>query len=224
MSTNLTGVIVVTFSVLYSGCPSNRPDYSGFLDNCSGFVKAPEGRDSWVQRSAGRRLPVLKKYNRVMIDPVVIWYNKDSHYKGIHPEVVARLANDFHQAAIVALQDRYPLVLEPGPDVLRIRAAITDVVATKPALNTATFVGPGRQVSMLSKLTTGKHLFVGEASIEVEFLDSQTNERLFAYIDKRIGNKINPVQAVTKWGHVDAAFDHWAKKLRRRLDEAHANG
>lgn len=207
---------------LMSGCATPQHEFSGFLENYQGFEPAPEDKDALIYRKPGIDLSVLGQYDRVMIDPVVIWYKNDSQYKGIHPEALTRLADDFHQAAIEALGDRYPLVLLPGPGVLRIRTAITDLVATKPALNAATFVGPGRPVSTLSKVVTGRHLFVGEAAIEVELLDSQTNERLFAYIDRRIGNKIDPIQGVTKWGHIKAAFDYWAQKLRKRLDEAHA--
>jgi hypothetical protein len=216
----IPGVVWLLISIL-SGCATPQPEFSGFLENYNGFEPAPEDKDALVYRKPGVDLSVLGQYDRLMIDPVVIWYKDDSQYKGIHPEMLTRLADDFHQAAIEALGDRYPLVLLPGPGVLRIRTAITDLVATKPALNAATFVGPGRPVSTLSKVVTGRHLFVGEAAIEVELLDAQTDERLFAYIDRHIGNKINPVQGVTKWGHIKAAFNDWAQKLRKRLDEAH---
>lgn len=203
------------------GCASPPHEYSGFLENYQGLEPAPHDKNALLYRKPGLDLSVLKQYDRVMIDPVSVWFKADAKYKGIHPEVLARLADDFHESALEALQDRYPVVLSPGPGVLRIRAAITDLVATKPALNAATFVGPGRQVSTLSRIVTGRHLFVGEAAIEVELLDSLTQERLFAYIDRRIGNKINPAQGVTPWGHVKAAFDGWAQTLRKRLDEAH---
>lgn len=216
----ISGVLLLLMSFL-SGCATPQHEFSGFLENYNGFEPAPEDKDALVYRKPGIDISVLGLYDRLMIDPVVVWYKPDSQYKGIHPETLTRLADDFHEAAIEALGDRYPLVLLPGPGVLRIRTAITDLVATKPALNAATFVGPGRPVSTLSKVVTGRQLFVGEAAIEVELLDSQTNERLFAYIDQRIGNQIDPIQGATKWGQIKAAFDHWAQKLRKRLDEAH---
>jgi hypothetical protein len=84
----------------------------------------------------------------------------------------------------------------------------------------------------------GSAPYLGDAAIEVEFRDSRNNELLATYVDKRVGKKydvdLNPGigEAVSKgvdsyskaystWGYAQQAFDYWAQKLRRRLDEAH---
>ena len=120
------------------------------------------------------------------------------------------------------LQDVYPFVQEPGPDVLRIRPAITGVKESKPFLNTISSVLPiGFTISIVKKGVTGTHMSVGEASLEAEFLDSQTNERIAIVIDKRSGPKYKVFKGMKKWGHAKDAFDYWAKRLRKFLDEAH---
>ncbi len=111
---------------------------------------------------------------------------------------------------------------EPGPGVMVVRAAITDVVPTRPLLNLATSVPPARGASMAKRVITGTHLFVGRVSIEAEVLDSVTGERLVAYVDRAAGGKMNPVRGLTTWGQVKAALDDWAAKLRQGLDTAHS--
>ncbi|MGD2064396.1 MAG: DUF3313 domain-containing protein [Nitrospirota bacterium] len=200
-------------------CATKRPVQSGFLEGYPEFDEAPDGSGALVYRRAGLDLGA---YDKVMIDPVVIWYSPDSDYRGIHPDELKTLADDFRAAVVAALADAYPVVEAPGPGVLRIRAALTDVVATKPALNMATTVVPvGRWASLATRATTGTHLFVGQAVMEAEFLDAQTHERLAAYIDRRVGTKLKVHTGVTTWGHVHEAFRHWAEKLRKRMDEAH---
>jgi len=214
-------VVVAIGLVVSLACVTRRPVQTGFLDGYPSFEEAPDGSGALVYRTPGLDLGA---YDKVMIDPVVVWYSPESDYKGIHPEELKMLADDFRATVVDALADAYPVVEAPGPGVLRIRAALTDVVATKPALNIATTVVPaGRWASLATRVTTGTHLFVGQAAMEAEFLDAQTNERLAAYIDRRAGTKLKVYTGVTTWGHVHDAFRYWAKKLRKRLDEAHGS-
>jgi len=123
---------------------------------------------------------------------------------------------------IDALDDVYPIVDQPGPGVLRIRCALTDLKPGKPGLNAVTTVLPiGLALSFTKKAVTGAHTNVGQAALEAELLDSQTNERLAAVIDRQAGKKIQVAKGITKWGHVKEAFKFWAERLRFVLDEAH---
>jgi hypothetical protein len=102
---------------------------------------------------------------------------------------------------------------------MRLRIAVTDVVASKPGMGAISTVMPiGLALSTIKKGVTGTHTGVGQASIEVEILDSMTNERIAAAIDTRPGGKI---EGFTKWGAVKGAFEFWAKRLRLWLDETH---
>jgi hypothetical protein len=90
---------------------------------------------------------------------------------------------------VIAPRDVYPVVDEPGPDVLRLRIAITDLVPTKPVLNTAETVLGGRLASSASRAITGTDLFVGEVAIEAEALDSITGEREIALVERKFGKR-----------------------------------
>jgi hypothetical protein len=119
-----------------------------------------------------------------------------------------------------ALEGRYPLVDKPGPDVLRLRIAITDMVPSKTDVFTmTTAIVPTDVETRVKTGVTGGFPSIGQASMEVELLDSQTNERLAAAIDTKATKKFGVM--VDKWEHVEDAFRFWAKRLRLFLDVAH---
>ncbi len=221
MKTTLRIVLVMMIGfalMMNTGC-STTTKGSGFLSTYSGFKPGPRGGADWVYLKENVD---FKSYDKIMMDHVVFYFRDDVKYKGIHADELKELADAFHKAMAEALQDAYPFVDKPGPGVLRVRAAITDVVASKPALNTVTSVIPiGIAVSTVKRGVTGTHSFVGQASMEAEFLDSRTNERLAAVIDTKAGEKYKVVKGMSKWGHTKDAFNFWAKKLRERLDEFH---
>lgn len=210
-------VIIICFALtVATGCATKPVKHSGFLINYPEFKSGPKGGADFVYMKEGVD---FKKYNKIMMNHVVLYFEDDAESQGIHPEELAEMSNAFHKAIVDNLQGAYPLVAEPGPDVMRLRFAITDVVASKPGMGAVATVMPvGLALSAVKKGVTGKHTGVGEASIEVEILDSMTNERIGAAIDTRPGGKM---EGFSKWGAVEGAFEFWAKRLRTWLDEIH---
>ena len=85
-------------------------------------------------------------------------------------------------------------------------------------MGTASTILPvGLAVSLLKKGTTGGYTGIGSATMEAEFLDSVSNERIGAAIDKAPGGKLD----VGKLTPAKEAFEFWAKRLRAFLDEMH---
>jgi hypothetical protein len=192
---------------------------SGFLKDYPTFEKGPRGGADMVYFKKGVD---FKPYDKIMMDHVTFYFSKDAKYRGINSDELNQLSEAFHKAMVEALKDGYPLVEEPGPGVLRVRPAITDVKASRPVLNTISTVMPaGLALSIVKKGVTGTHMNVGEATLEAEFLDSQSSERVAAVIDKKSGEKYKVVKGMRKWGHAEDAFNYWAKRLRKWLDEQH---
>ena len=208
-------IICSTFAIS-TGCTTKQVKRSGFLENYPEFQPGPKGGADFVYLKDGVDFRV---YNKIMMDHVVFYFSDDSRYKGIHPDELKELSDIFHNAVVESLGDAYPLVDEPGPDVMRLRIAVTDVVASKPGMGAISTVMPvGLVFSTIKKGITGTHTGVGRASIEVEILNSIDNERIGAAIDMRPGGKI---EGFSKWGAVEGAFKFWAKRLRIWLDENH---
>ncbi len=227
-SCHLTRVIVTAFLLLgVAGCatePKKEPlKFSGFLSDYSGLRPDPDGTAAWIYRKPHRN---LKPYTKLMIDPLVIWYHPESEYKGINSAEIWRLALAFHERTAKALEGGYTVVDRPGPGVLRVRAALTDVVVRRPGLTAPGPIVPllGDLVIISSETVSHTNLFVGEAAIEAELLDSQSGERLGAYVERRESSKSYATDQPTAFGPILEIFDFWAKKLRRRLDQERGVG
>jgi hypothetical protein len=165
-----------------------------------------------------------KPYDKIMIDHLVFFLSKDAEYKAIQPDELKEISDVWHRAFIESLEGAYEIVIEPGPGVLRIRAAITDLSPTKPGINTITTVLPvGLAISIFKKGATGTHAGVGQVTAEIELLDSSTNEVLAAGIDYKAGEKYRVDKMLSKWGHIRVAIEAWAKAIRERLDEVSGN-
>lgn len=215
--------------------PVTLGDYTtvGFLSDYSKLK--PEGDDS----RAYAFVPVHdgdSKYNKVMIDRIKIFFADDADYKGIDPTDLKALADYFHDAITKSLGDAYPVVTEPGPDVIRLRIAVTNVTPNKPEASVVTLAVPFLWVadagSGVASGNTGSSAFVGKASVEGEALDSVTSEQVAAYVGTEIPKKYNWTEGVVQgvgdytkaystWAYTKQAMDMWAKYVREKMDEVH---
>jgi hypothetical protein len=195
-----------------------QPHTSGFLDPYPEFKKGEKDFDYvWVKDGVD-----FSKYDKLLVDPVVFFFKDDAKYKGIHAEELAKLSQAFNKAFSEALHGAYPIVDQPGPGVLHIRAALTELVPNKPAAGALFAIAPGGSVAYA--VLPDKYNNIGAATIEVEFLDSQTGERLAAGIDRRSGKKTEVMSSMKTWGHVEKAFKVWAEQFRTWFDEKHGKG
>jgi hypothetical protein len=220
-------VVIISFVFMSAaGCAKKQTvKHSGFLENYPTFQPGPEGGIKHVYFREGVD---FGSYNKVMLDHVVFYFKDDSKYKGIHADILKDLADAFHEAAVNALEGAYPLVDQPGPDVMRIRVAITDLEQGRPGLTLVTTVMPGGfGVKAIKKATTGTHSFASHTSVEAEMLDSVSGERIAAIMDEgeeleKLKLDISEVKkGMSKWGDVKDVFEFWAQRLRKWLDETH---
>lgn len=217
----LMGLIVFFFGVI-PGCTS-MPEptpmvFSGFLGNYSGLQPSPDETGAWSYKKPGMN---LKPYTKVMIDPLVIWPSQNSLYQGINTGAMWQLAQAFHKRMVKHLQDGYPIVQQPGPGVLRLRAALTDVTLIRPGIEAPGPLFPmvGEVMLQTSEKISGFKAMSGQAAIEAEILDSQTHERLAAYIEKRKSGEVLMTKDSQTLSPIITVFDYWARKFRQRLDE-----
>ena len=111
------------------------------------------------------------------------FFADDSPYKGIDSSELNQLAEQFDLAIVNVLKGSYPIVTEPGPDVVQIRIAITDLKQSTPALgvvSTVTMVTPvGLGVGLVKRGATGSWSGCGrdERGIFGLRLDEQPGDR-----------------------------------------------
>jgi hypothetical protein len=215
--TALVAMAAVIAFVTVAGAAEKK--YSGFLGNYDGLKKGP--KDGVAERYLKQDVD-FKKYNKIMLDSVVFFLAEDAEYKGISAEDMKELTDTFNKAAVNALGKAYPLVGEPGPDVMRVRVAITKLKPSKPGSATMTTVLPvGLAFSLIKKGATGEFAGVGSTGIEVEVLDSVTNERIGAAVDYKPGGKMS---GFAKWSASKEAFEFWTGRMKVFLDDAHGTG
>ena len=204
---------------------ANSKRVSGFLGDYSGLVPDAKNGDLLLYE---KDPSVLKKYNKFIFDPVTIYLLPEAQNRGIDPDDLERLAKYFHDAVTDELtkSGQYQIVTNPGPDVLELNVAITNVeptggkknVAVKGAVTAATVgVAPGAGLAV-------PRLSVGKVGIEGEMVDSSSGERMVAFVTSKSGRRwFGGLNTVKKWGDIEAAFRSWAKNFRQRLDEAHGS-
>jgi hypothetical protein len=155
------------------------------------------------------------KYNKFMVDYVEFALAPDSEYKGINADEMKKLADAASLALVNAIKEKYEVVSEPGPDVARVRFAITDLEQSRPAVSVITSVVPvGLAISLVKKGTTDEWTGGGMAKGEIVVLDSQTNEAIMA------GYGVYSAQfsqRFTKWGSVEDAFKKWGEQIDKGL-------
>jgi len=203
-----------------------------FLSDYSGIKPADADGDAFLYRN-----PDIdrSRYRKVMVDRIKMFLSEKADYKGIDPTELKELADYFHEAIVKALGDAYPVVEEAGPDVVRLRIAVTDIIPTKPEASVVTLVVPflwlGEAGAGVAEGEAGSTPFVGEASVEMEALDSVSNEQVGAYIERHFGKKYHRTKGVgiavkdylkaySTWAYTKQAMDAWAQLVRQRMDEA----
>jgi len=209
-------VITVSFMLMAAVGFGAEKKYSGFLQNYEDLKPGPEGgvAELYLKKDVD-----FKKYNKIMLDSVVFFLADDAEYKGISAEDMKELSDTFNRAAVDALGKDYPLVGEPGPDVMRVRVAVTQLTPGKPGKSAMTTIMPiGLAFSFVKKGASGSYPGVGKTGIEAEILDSLSNERIAAAVDQQTGSKLT---GMSKWGSAKEAFEFWAGRLKTFLDGAH---
>ncbi|MFH0729057.1 MAG: DUF3313 domain-containing protein [Pseudomonadota bacterium] len=156
------------------------------------------------------------KYNKVMLESVIFFFAKDSDFKGMDPQELKELADTFNLQIINAIKDKYPVVSEPGPDVLRLRIAVTDMKASKPGVSAISSVVPvGLGISLLKKGAAGSWTGSGATSAEAMVLDSLTNDVIAVAQDDRSAAF---TERFSKWGSAEEAFKFWGERIKLFMD------
>jgi hypothetical protein len=216
-------IVLVSFviSCASTGSQSQKaataPPAQGFLD---GYYK-----DLQPGPKGGAKMRWLKpgvdfgQYNKIMLDSVVFYFADDSENKGIDAQDMKELADGCNLEVVNVLKGTYPIVAAPGPDVLRLRFAITDLKQSRPVLSAVTSVVPvGLGISLVKKGATGSWAGSGATSVELMALDSMTNDVIaVAQDDKSAGF----TERFTKWGSTEDAFKFWAERIKQFIDKAH---
>jgi hypothetical protein len=217
-----TGVIAATGAALaFAACSAGQARHakpSGFLGDYSNLHEGGKGQALLVYVDPQAH---FANYTKVMIDPVTIWRNAET--AALAPADARALIDDLEVTLRITLDDDYTIVRAPGPDVLRVRAAITEAEGSWAAGSLSDRMDSDLRAVAPSQPSSATRGFVGKAGIEAELLDSVSGTRLAAAVDRRAGARTMDASRGT-WEDVEDAFRHWAERLRDRLRELRRRG
>lgn len=207
--------------LVVDGCAATRgrrgePEESGFLRNYSQLQENPDYPAARVYIRPGVQ---WASYNSVQIDSAGLWVNEGT---SISAEDQKQLTDDLYAALHTELSKYFTVTNQPGPNTLRLRVALTQAQGAKVGLRTVSTVVPQlRLAGGLVGLAGDTATTVGSATVEMEVLDSVTNQRLAAGVDARAGTKVLfAKRAYTTWGDVEAACEYWSKRISWQLARA----
>jgi len=207
---------VLTFLIL-AGCATSKQPNLVFLGSGIELQSVP---GSPSMRAWSSRPGVLGEYHAFLFEPVVVSLGKAPVDNQASAEELKNLSEHLRVAFTDELtRGGYSVVTEPGDGVLRVRAALTELVPVDPAKNVAakavgTVIGVGLFLPTVD---------IGQAAIEVDMRDCITNARVAAFADRKAGRAyFSGLSAYRRWGDVESAFGAWAREFRGRLDQIHA--
>ena len=207
--------LALTFLFL-AGCATSKQPNVVFLGSGIELQSLP---GSPSMRAWSSRPGILGEYHAFLFDPVVVMLGKSEPGKQASEEELKQLSVHLRDAFTAELtRGGYTIVDVPGAGVLRVRAALTELVPVDPvknaAVKAATLAIPGGMF-----IPT---VDIGQAAIEVDMRDCMTNARVAAFADRKAGRAyFNGLRPYHRWGDVESAFASWASEFRVRLDQIH---
>lgn len=188
--------LVIAGSLLLSSCANIPQRQTGFLNRYD--MLQPIENHPGV---SGYRIS-LTEYRKVYIEPIT-WKVQAAEDEALCDGDRIELSEALDSAMRVRMAP-FAVVSEPGPGVLRIRAAITSVKPSSPGLNlalTALLIGP---------------LNNGGAAVEIEAVDGKSNAQVAAISGSETGGFIS-TGGFSRIGHAREAVGHLGELFAERL-------
>ncbi|MDH3684675.1 MAG: DUF3313 domain-containing protein [Myxococcales bacterium] len=213
------GLVILLVGALGCGAVRARrsaPEPSGFLGDYSQLAPREDLDALLIYVSDDAR---WDRYSAIELDSVTLWTTEGT--ARLTEEEQQMLSDVLYESLAEALGARFQLAERSGPEVLRVRAALTQAKgANVPMRALSTFVPQALLLSAGVGLSLDTAATVGTATVELEVLDSVTDRRLAALVDQRAGTKsmLAGSRTFKTWGDVEAACDFWAERVATGLE------
>jgi hypothetical protein len=210
------------------GAEGTFPVEDGFLsvdlDQLTHVREEEGGVDLFYLPPGG--LERVARYDKIMIDQPELWQARDSEYRGVRADNVKAISDLIRERVTERVISRgYEVVDEPGPNVLYLRVALTDLYLKKEKRGILAYTPVGAVVKigadavrdMMSKVD------IIEMALQAEWLDSQSEEVLGAIVikrgarkDKATGQKLQRMD----FDEFRVVLQEYGARLACRLDNA----
>jgi len=214
--------LIVPIVIMLTACASTR---EGEMPGQTGFLRAPEllntDKSQQVQQIYIKPDVDWASYDKVLLNPVTIWRGKESQMNGVTPADAQHIANYLFKQLYTTLAKDYQMVSHPEVNTLRISVAIVKLKEENIVMETISTVSPMAHVIASTVGAKSKSpAFVGQASLQANVVDAETNILLAEGADSRVGNYTLSSLSVNSWADVENIFDYWAAHSAYALCEA----
>lgn len=157
-----------------------------------------------------------KQYSKIIVDPVTFW--GDEMNAKIPPTDQQALSTYFNGALEKAFSEKFQVVTQPAPGVVKLQVAVVDAEAATPGLRTISMVVPqARLLSTVGSMASGKQVFAGALQVETKLIDAATGQVLAAAVARSVGGSSIKTAAQWEWGDVQNAMDAFAGRAAGNL-------
>lgn len=251
----LAGCVAVAGAMLLAGCGSTGGTSGGggivaseatatnvarvgFLTDYPKLRPSPGDAGMLCWRATGVD---WKRYDKVMIERIQVYLKPTGSQKPVDPTDLKMLIDSFHSALVKSISPEARLVSAPGPGVLRVRIALTDLAPTNTLDSLAgTAVPYGFVAELGSGAATGRPAgstpYLGQTGMEVQFRDGASGTVVGECADTEIGRKyaadLNQgaskaaetwmngyLESFKSWSYAQDAFNKWAAEFAKRFNE-----
>ena len=197
---------------------------NGFLTDYS-LLEAQEGDFAARVYIAPNAMERLADYDAILVDQPEIFIAPDSKYKGAKGDQLKQLADTGRLAMMERFKSGgYTVADGPGPGVLYMRWAITDLYLKKKKRGLLSYTPVGMVVHTTKQAAIRdlwKKINIVEISVEAEFSDAVGGEILAAGTSKQGMRKgRGQKEDLVSWEELDAMFSTAGERVRCRLDNA----
>ena len=183
----------------------SKEHFSGFLKDYSQLKEEKDAKGDKVMRYISPAL-TSGKYHKVMIDKVV-FYPAPKPDKNVDAATLHQISAYFDKELRQKIGAQVPVVSQPGPDVIRMRVAITAVAAENAPLKAYQYI-PFAFIAHSIKKAAGDAAMDAQLYAEAEILDSQSGQRLGAVVRKGRGTEMEKEKEGTEKGEKMVALDN----------------
>ncbi|QOZ74702.1 DUF3313 domain-containing protein [Bradyrhizobium sp. CCBAU 53351] len=181
----MRGLGTLVFCAGMGGCASVAP--VPYSEMASSAFLAPDKSDASGRVPYRYSTPVdWRAYNKVILDPVVVYRGKDHQFGDMSDKDKATLAAYMQNCFADRLRSRFALARERGPNTLRVRLTLTGAVTNTPVLGTLSrFDMAGAVYNGVQAARDGEGMMTGSVIYGVEIFDATSSRLLSAYVTKQ---------------------------------------
>ncbi|QOG16666.1 MULTISPECIES: DUF3313 domain-containing protein [Bradyrhizobium] len=212
----LRGLGTLVLCAAAAGCATVAP--VPYSEMASSAYMAPDKSDGRVPYRYSTPVD-WRAYNKVILDPVLIYRGKDHQFGDMSNKDKATLAAYMQNCFADRLRGRFALVRERGPNTLRIRLTLTGAVTNTPVLGTLSrFDMAGAVYNGVQAARDGEGMLTGSVIYGVEIFDATTSRLISAYVTKQYPGAYDIKATAGALAAATAGLDKGADALMTQLN------